>query len=189
MSVTKRAIKIIVAFALAFGLASIFMFIVASFTESHRFAHCGPSSLSATSQHCRTASQLFFFGKALFFVSVALAAIAAWLRLWHCKVLRITFVIIAVVTVGGYVTAKLSQSSVNDETRKYVISNRITGLDFGGKVVPTEDIEVTSWTTYPFVVVGCYSVPFGMHTSHHMTAYLTMPWGKYVLSRENVYPL
>ena len=105
------------------------------------------------------------------------------------KVVLALATVVAVLSAVGYATAKMAQSSVEQEIRSYVLSKGIKGLEMGGREVPPEEIEVSSWVKWPFVVVGSYSVPFDMHSSYHMTTYLVMPWGRYTLSKESVYPL
>jgi hypothetical protein len=85
--------------------------------------------------------------------------------------------------------AKLAQPSVEREVRNYVLTKGVKGREIGGREVPPEEIEVTSWVKWPFIAVGSYSVPFDMHSSYHMTTYLVMPWGRYELSKESVYPM
>ena len=99
------------------------------------------------------------------------------------------FIVLLIVNVSGvgYVTAKMAQPSIEQATRDYVISNRISGLEFGGRKVPPEEIKVTSWVEWPYIVVGSYSVPFDLHGSYHRTTYLVMPWGMYELSKDDVH--
>jgi|SRR4051794_37711488 hypothetical protein len=98
-------------------------------------------------------------------------------------------IVIAVLSGIGYATAKMAQPSVEQEIRGYVLAKGIKGLEMGGREVPPEEIEVRSWVKWPFVVVGSFEVPFDMHTSYHMTTYLVMPWGRYTLSKQSVYPV
>jgi hypothetical protein len=103
------------------------------------------------------------------------------------KAAIIVAILAAILAGAGYITAKMSQPSIEQEIRRYVLAKNITGREFGGGKVTPEQIKVTSWVKSPFVVVGSYSVPFDMHASYHRTTYLVMPWGRYVLSKESVY--
>lgn len=103
------------------------------------------------------------------------------------KVVFVIVLLVAGVSGIGYITAKVGQPAVEQATRNHVISNKIAGLEFGGRKVPPEEIKVTSWVEWPFIVVGSYSVPFDLHASYHRTTYLVMPWGMYELSREDLY--
>jgi hypothetical protein len=89
---------------------------------------------------------------------------------------------ISLLAAGGYVMAKLAQPSIEQETRSFVLSQRIVGLDMSGREIPSTQIHVSSWVKWPFVVVGSYAVPEGLHSSFYNTTYLVMPWRKYVLS-------
>ena len=67
-----------------------------------------------------------------------------------------------------------------------VQSKGIMGRDLGGQTVPP---EVGSHVDWPFVVTGWYSVPYDLHASYHQTEYLALPWGRYVLSEQEFFPL
>ena len=105
------------------------------------------------------------------------------------KVILIVAIVVAILSGIGYATAKMAQPSVEQEIRSYVLSKGIKGREFGGQEVRPEEIEVRSWVKWPFVVVGSFEVPLDMHSSYHMTTYLVMPWGRYALSKESVYPV
>ena len=89
----------------------------------------------------------------------------------------------------GYVTAKVAQPTVEREVREYVLSKGITGIAFGGKTIPPQEIPISARVKWPFVVVVSYAVPFDLHTSYHRSTYLVLPWGRYLLSKENSYPV
>ena len=95
----------------------------------------------------------------------------------------------AVLYGGGYALAEKARPRIESETRAYVLSEHISGRRLGGGKIPPEEIEVIAWVNHPFVVVGSYSVPFDMHAAYFRTTYLIMPWGRYVLSKEEFYPM
>ncbi len=105
------------------------------------------------------------------------------------KVAVIVAIVVTVISAIGYVTAKTEQPYVEQEIRSYVLAEGIKGLEMGGREVPPEEIKVSSWVKWPFVVVGSYSVPFDLHSSYHRTTFLVMPWGRYTLSKESIYPV
>ncbi len=74
-------IRALVVVAIVVGLAAAYMLLSAITTASVRYAHCGPSSLSAQDQYCRIASELLIGGYLALAISVVLIASAIWLRL------------------------------------------------------------------------------------------------------------
>lgn len=101
------------------------------------------------------------------------------------KLALIMLVILFTLASTGYITAKNSQSEIEQDIREHVLSKGISGIRFGGERVPPEQIKITSWVEWPFVVVGSYSVPFDLHTSYHRITYLVLPWGRSILSSES----
>lgn len=182
-------IRAIVTAALMAGLVALLLYLGAGFIESHRFVDCGPSGLSTREPSCRTAPLVFAAGRAALVFSISLLWLASSLRLRRHRVLRAVFVTVTAILLAGYITARLSQRSIERETRRYVMTKGISGVGFGGARVPPEKITVESRVRYPFVVEGRFSVPFDLHASVYMTTYLTMPWGRYVLSTKREFLL
>ena len=55
--------------------------------------------------------------------------------------------------------------------------------------MPPDQIEVFSEVEYPFVVTGTFAIPRDLHASFYSTRYLVLPWGTYVLSKDEIHAL
>ena len=97
-------------------------------------------------------------------------------------------VTVLALVVGGYVAAHASRSSIERDTRAYIVSHNISGSDLFGPVAPTE-ITVYSELSSPFVVTVTYVVPVDIHVSYYHTRYLVLPWARYEVSREETHLL
>ena len=96
----------------------------------------------------------------------------------------VTVVAICIFASIGYLTATVARPSVEKEIRDYVLSEGIRGVELGGREVSPEEIPVTSYVKWPFVVVVSYAVPFDLHFSYCRTTYLVLPWARYVLTKQ-----
>ena len=94
--------------------------------------------------------------------------------------------VVCVMTIAGYITAKSAQTAIESEIRSFVQSKGIMGRDLGGERVPP---EVGSRIDWPFVVTAWYSVPLDLHAAYHQTKYLVLPWRKYVIGKEDIFPV
>jgi len=105
------------------------------------------------------------------------------------KAAFVVLIVLFIQACVGYVTATAARSAVERETRAYVVAKGIKGIEMGGREVPPEEIPITSHVKWPFVVVATYEAPFDLHASYHRTTYFVLPWARYVLSKENIYPV
>ncbi|WP_372392217.1 hypothetical protein ACCQ05_19835 [Xanthomonas sp. NCPPB 3582] len=87
-----------------------------------------------------------------------------------------------VIVAAGYASARAALAGVEQDLRAYVITHAVSGVDLDGRAPPRR-IEVSSEVSWPFVVVGSYSVPRDLHFRRHQTIYLVAPWGVHVLRK------
>jgi len=95
-------------------------------------------------------------------------------------------ILLIIVIGGGYLSARAAQKRIEQQLREYVLEHKISGFDLRGPVPPSR-IEVYSEVRFPFVVVGSYAVPRDMHASYYRTTYLALPWGTYLLSKDEIH--
>jgi hypothetical protein len=98
------------------------------------------------------------------------------------RILLFSTAVVAVIAALGYFLARASLPAVTTDIRQEVLIKKISGYHFGGERVGPEQIKVTAWVEYPFVVVGSYSVPHDLHASYYRTRYLVLPGHRRVLS-------
>ena len=96
--------------------------------------------------------------------------------------------LIAIAAVGGTLLARHAQPEIERQTRAYVLERQVSGHGLGGPV-PPDQIEVFSGVEYPFVVTGTFAIPRDLHASFYSTRYLVLPWGTYVLSKDEIHAL
>ena len=98
------------------------------------------------------------------------------------KMFLVALVVLVLLVAIGYLTARNAQRAIEQEVREVVLAKNVRGFQFDGKEVAPEQVDVTSWIEWPFVVVGSWSVPVGMHRAYSHTTYLVLPWRRYVIS-------
>lgn len=105
------------------------------------------------------------------------------------KIILIAGLVVVGALATGYATAFFSRKYVENELKREITAKNVRGLGLLGEHIPSEKIEVHIEVKYPFVVEGCYFVPIDLHGRYHSVEYLAMPWGLYLLSTHDFYPM